>query len=186
MKLLRMALSILVVTATLRATPPMIESIGQQASLNLKKNLKGALTEALAEGNIASAIEICSTKAMVLTAQSGKINLTIVSISRRTDRWRNPANQSDRQDLAALKAFREDPKLAEYVQPESDEIVRYYQPLRTMPMCLQCHGEPDSFSPKVSHILAERYPEDRATGYNLGELRGVIRVRLNRISETQH
>jgi hypothetical protein len=185
MKISKFAFILSIFTTTLLATSSLNESIGHQAALNLKKNLKRALTEALAEGDVAGAIEICSTKAMVLTAQSGELNPAIVSISRRTDRWRNPSNQPDEGDLAVMKVFREDEKLTESMQPESDEIVRYYQPLRIMPMCLQCHGKPEAFSPEVRRILKERYPEDRAAGYTVGELRGVIRVRLND-GKTQH
>lgn len=185
MKLLKILLIASVFTTKLLASSPDNESTGQQAALNLKKNLKGALTSALAEGDVARAIEICSTKAMILTAQAGDVNPAIVSISRRTDRWRNPANQADEGDLTAMEAFRKDANLTEYLQPESDNIVRYYQPLRIMPMCLQCHGEPEAFPPEVSRILAERYAGDQATGYADGDLRGVIRVRLNRTSKVQ-
>jgi hypothetical protein len=56
--------------------------------------------------------------------------------------------------------------------------VRYYRPLLVVPMCVTCHGPRESLPDEVQRLLAERYPEDAATGYGPGELRGVIRVTL--------
>lgn len=44
------------------------------------------------------------------------------------------------------------------------------------PMCLTCHGA--DLAPDVQAAIAERYPDDRATGYRTGELRGVIWAEL--------
>jgi hypothetical protein len=55
-----------------------------------------------------------------------------------------------------------------------DGSLRFYRTLRTAPMCLQCHGT--DVAPEVRELLEARYPEDRATGYEAGEFRGLIRV----------
>jgi hypothetical protein len=38
--------------------------------------------------------------------------------------------------------------------------------------CLACHGK--EIAPKVAARLAELYPEDAATGYSAGEIRGAF------------
>ena len=43
-------------------------------------------------------------------------------------------------------------------------------------LCVTCHGE--SLAPDVQERLAERYPTDRATGYRVGDLRGVFWAEL--------
>ena len=42
------------------------------------------------------------------------------------------------------------------------------------PLCLNCHGV--ELAPDVAGRIAELYPEDRATGFEAGELRGVFWV----------
>lgn len=55
---------------SLHADPaPTIETLGAAAAGELKKSLMGALSKELGKGNIAGAIEVCSTQAMPLTAK---------------------------------------------------------------------------------------------------------------------
>lgn len=178
----------LFLTLSLSAAPaPTTEALGASAAKELKKNLMGALSTALGKGDIAEAIDVCSTQAMPLTEKSAKISPSIRSIHRRTDKARNPANQADRLDQKAMQQFREDRSLSESSVPELEAITRYYQPLRIAPMCLTCHGDPDTFSDEVKKALQSNYAEDRATGYKEGELRGVIQVRiLSAAEESAH
>jgi hypothetical protein len=44
------------------------------------------------------------------------------------------------------------------------------KPFLTMDLGLSCHGE--SLSTKLEKTLAEHYPNDKATGYKLGDIRG--------------
>jgi integrase len=56
----------------------------------------------------------------------------------------------------------------------------YVEPLATAPMCLACHGE--SIEPAVAAKLAALYPDDRATGFRAGELRGLAWVEVDAAS----
>ena len=51
---------------------------------------------------------------------------------------------------------------------------RIIRPLAVQPLCLSCHGGPDAIPVEIAEILAERYPKDQATGYAVGDLRGVV------------
>jgi hypothetical protein len=180
MKKLLCCLTLLLALHSLQAeTPPAVETAGASAAMALKKNLKGALSAALREGDIAGAIRICSTQAMPLTEKSATVEPAVLSIHRRTDRWRNPANQADPLDTKAMQQFRKDKALGQWTITESAEVTRYYQPLRIQPMCLTCHGDPATFTNEVRKALGSHYSEDRATGYKEGELRGVIQVRVD-------
>lgn len=53
-----------------------------------------------------------------------------------------------------------------------DNQFRYMQAQITEGLCLSCHGK--NIAPDVKQALAEQYPEDQATGYVLGEVRGAI------------
>jgi hypothetical protein len=45
-------------------------------------------------------------------------------------------------------------------------------PIRVLPPCLACHGVEDALQAAVRAALAEGYPEDQATGFADGDLRG--------------
>jgi hypothetical protein len=55
--------------------------------------------------------------------------------------------------------------------------IGYVEPIRTKGICLQCHG--DQIEPGVKARLQELYPEDQATGFEKGELRGLFWVKLS-------
>ena len=41
---------------------------------------------------------------------------------------------------------------------------------------MNCHGEPAAFPEQLTARLNELYPDDQATGYQTGQLRGAFRV----------
>jgi hypothetical protein len=45
-------------------------------------------------------------------------------------------------------------------------------PIRVGGLCLQCHGQPDDLAPGVVESLERLYPDDQATGFAEGDLRG--------------
>jgi hypothetical protein len=54
----------------------------------------------------------------------------------------------------------------------------------TKGFCLQCHGPGENISAEVAAILAERYPDDGATGHEKGDLRGLVSVTIPAASVT--
>jgi hypothetical protein len=50
----------------------------------------------------------------------------------------------------------------------------YVEPIVTQPQCLICHGS--ELAPPVAVALEAHYPEDQATGFAVGDLRGVFWV----------
>ena len=49
--------------------------------------------------------------------------------------------------------------------------------LPTQALCLQCHGAQASLSPAVKEKLSALYPQDKATGYSVGQIRGAMTIR---------
>ena len=43
--------------------------------------------------------------------------------------------------------------------------------------CLKCHGNVEG---DLAKVIKATYPEDRATGYKMGDLRGMIAVTIER------
>jgi len=165
-------------------SPDVQESVlelGGAAADDLVATLMGELTQAMNEGGPANAVDVCSTRAMELTAiVSDRQGL---DIKRTSLRYRNPANAPDEHETAALKYFQsaldETGELpGPWVQKAGRDEYRYYRPLVMAAPCLVCHGDAEHIDPAVRTILEEKYPADSATGYAAGDFRGVIRVSI--------
>lgn len=157
--------------------------IGTAASDHLMATLLAHLTEAMSTTGPVGAIEVCSTRALDLTAGVAAEMGPGFEIKRTSFRARNPENAPDEDEVAALSYFEmalaERGELPEsYVQRVDSAEIRYYRPLTVAPPCLGCHGPQESLAPGVAEVLGRRYPEDRATGYGAGDFRGVIRVSI--------
>ena len=54
---------------------------------------------------------------------------------------------------------------------------RFVKALPVQPLCLSCHGPAEQLSPAIKAAIGQHYPNDKATGYSEGQIRGVISVR---------
>jgi NADPH:quinone reductase-like Zn-dependent oxidoreductase len=54
----------------------------------------------------------------------------------------------------------------------SDDKLAYLLPIRLGAMCTNCHGPSARLADGVAERLEEMYPNDQATGFKPGELRG--------------
>ena len=140
----------------------------------LMKELKAALEA----GGPSGAIPVCSEKAPLVAKGLAQDGLTV----RRTSlRWRNEANAPDEFEKSMLEGWERDGK-AEPVSmvvdgPEGREL-RYLRPIRLQPVCVACHGPADELVADVKTEIARRYPQDHATDYKDGDLRGAFSVRV--------
>jgi len=93
-----------------------------------------------------------------------------------SDRPRNPLNQADADELAAMAWFRQHPKATEHTQPDTTKDGKTYfhftAPIWTEPYCLSCHDTPETAPPTIR----QRY--DAGYGYQVGDLRGVMSIRI--------
>lgn len=152
---------------------------GEAASEALMKSLGGQLKAALQSGGPVQAIIVCQQAALPLTTAAGE-PFDGVTVRRTTLKPRNPANAPDDTDRRVLEAMARAEGAPEPVIEWENDAARFYRPLMMQEVCLNCHGDPASFSPELTQALAERYPNDLATGYALGDFRGVIRVDVER------
>ncbi len=51
---------------------------------------------------------------------------------------------------------------------------RYMKAIPTKGLCLTCHGK--TLAEPVKATLAELYPEDKATGFKVGDIRGAFSI----------
>jgi hypothetical protein len=157
-----------------------VRQIGSEAASTLASTLFGRVQQAIQEGGLVHALDFCSVRAQPLTAEVDQ-QLGSLDIKRTTFQYRNPRNAPDALEVEALQYFEqamaESGELpSDYVQFVHANEFRYYKPLVVQEGCLNCHGDPASFSPELREVLNERYPNDNAVGYEQGDFRGVVRV----------
>jgi hypothetical protein len=150
---------------------------------SLGDELMGLLGAALAQGGPALAIHICADSAQVRTLRHWKNG---VYIRRVTNRVRNVDDTPDALERQLLDSLEEAGRRQQLPQelirviraPDGSHELQYLRPMLVDERCLPCHGDPAGFDPEVRAALARRYPEDRATGYAVGDLRGAVSVRV--------
>ena len=90
-------------------------------------------------------------------------------------KYRNPRNNPDKFEEKALLEFMKDGNLSEYKgidKINGQRVLRYLLPLYIEEACLKCHSAEET----IPEFIKEYYPEDKATGYTYGDLRGAISV----------
>lgn len=149
------------------------------AADRLAQELVSALGEALGKGGPVSAIEVCQLRAPQIAQEVSAASK--VEIGRTALRVRNPANAPDAWERAGLESFAQaraggadlSTWSASAVEATADGFqLRWMRPIVLQPVCTVCHG--DELAPELEAELARRYPQDAATGFKPGELRGAF------------
>ncbi len=152
-----------------------LSDIGLGYALATKAALGKNLIKAINEKGTVGAIEFCNTEAMKLTDSMSVMKNAI--IKRVSDKPRNLKNQATQDELGYIDYFKKvvasGGEIEPIVQPNGDEISFYY-PITTNTMCLQCHGKPnEQVKTETLATLKNLYPDDKATGYDVNEVRGI-------------
>jgi hypothetical protein len=140
----------------------------------LKKELFQALTWAMNEGGPERAMEVCQLRAPEITQLASTDGAVI---GRTSHRVRNPQNKPEPWMEVFLNEYLANPADNEprAIRLSSGEI-GYVEPIYTKGLCLQCHG--NAIDSTVQVRLHELYPDDQATGFEEGDLRGMFWVKL--------
>lgn len=142
------------------------------------------LQEKIASEGPEAAIAYCRLEALPLTAQIGKEFPQVKAVRRTALRVRNPANKPDATDRSLLEewlaawnpASPPKPVIKEFTAEDGAKELRYYRPVPVMSTCLACHGRDGEIAPNVRAAIERDYPQDQATGFQEGDLRGAIVV----------
>ena len=142
-----------------------------------QKELLSALTAAMAAEGPQGAIGVCSSIAPALAAQLSEESGA--SVRRTALKTRNPAAKADATEQRVMARWAAAPlddegRPKRWTAREGGEY-RYMRAIPTMPMCLACHGE--NIAPEVTAAIRAHYPEDQATGFAPGQLRGAFSIR---------
>ena len=166
------ALAALIVAATV-ALPAAADDDATRAAAYLapfKQDLMGALKAGLAEGP-AAAIDACRIEAPAIADRHSGDG---VRIGRSSHRLRNPSNATPDWVSPTLNAWLASEDRTPVVVGIDADRLGYIEPIIAKPLCLTCHGE--TLAPAISERLEALYPDDQATGFSAGDLRGVFWV----------
>ncbi len=144
--------------------------------------LKTELVKALEAGGPAKAIHVCNEQAMPITEKVTQAKGW--RVARTSLKLRNPGNAPDAWEKAVMEKFEarkaagENPAKIEHwevVEKDGGKVFRYMKAVPTAEKpCLACHGA--KIDPAVTKALAESYPDDKATGYKAGDIRGAFTI----------
>ena len=136
------------------------------AQKELATRLMKRLGESMGAGGPAAGIEVCAEEAPRIAEEVAEANN--VRIGRTSYKLRNPAN-SGPQWVAQVVSDKS--KTRRYFSG-SDGALAVATPIPLGKMCRQCHGPDTAIAPEVKQALAKRYPQDMATGFEVGDVRG--------------
>jgi len=141
--------------------------------------LAGKLQGAMKEGGVPNAINYCNLNAMPIVDSLSKAY--DCTIRRTTLKARNPANIAKGEEAQILKEYEaaalEGKALTPIVQHDQTKTISFFAPIKVNAFCLQCHGKVGETLKETDYALIKKhYPNDAATGYTAGDLRGMWRV----------
>jgi hypothetical protein len=143
----------------------------QAARAALFDALKGRLTEVVGASGTAAAIAVCKEEAPEL-ARRVSMEQGVV-IGRTAVRLRNPGNAAPDWARPYIERGIDRPL---YLHHADTGELAVLLPIRLMPECLQCHGPAEHIPAEVRERLAAEYPDDAATGFKVGDLRGWFHI----------
>ncbi len=144
-------------------------------------DLKGELEKAMKAGGPVHAIGVCNSVAPDIAARHSEN--AGWRIARTSLKVRNPDNTPDAwerrvlSEFEARKAAGEDIKTmdhTEVVAQDGEKVFRYMKAIPTAAVCLNCHGS--VLTPEVEAKLDSVYPQDKARGFNIGDIRGAFTI----------
>lgn len=175
---------ILISLALAGCQSPAAPQFNEQASGAIQEfatTLRGALMQAMQEGGPIEAVEVCNKVAPEIAATLSEQHQ--FAIGRTSLRVRNPDNMPDAWETQVLKQFESrlaggeaiaEISFSEVVDTEQGLQWRMMKAIPTEQACLACHGV--SIAEPIQAIVDRYYPDDQATGFSVGQIRGAFTV----------
>lgn len=189
MHAVRTARTILPLFAALLAGPVLADEsavLGEARGVasSIPPKLMTVLSDEISKGGPEGAIGVCRDKAPEMAKAASE--QTGWGIRRVSMKNRNPKAVPDPWEQAVLEEFEQRAAAGEnLMELEKGEVVtegdrkffRYMKALPTQEVCMNCHGTAERISAAVQAELASHYPQDKAVGYQIGQIRGALTLR---------
>ncbi|MCB0662332.1 MAG: DUF3365 domain-containing protein [Saprospiraceae bacterium] len=156
---------------------------GKNITLITFSTLSARLGKAMTEEGVQGAVSYCNVAALPLTDSLAGLNN--VKIKRTSLQLRNPANAPTEAEKTMLFAFQAQEKagtdLVPVVQALSNEEAAFFAPIRLIDACQKCHGTVgETMEASDYATIQSLYPDDKATGFKTGDLRGMWSITFRR------
>lgn len=165
-------------SAAVTKSTAMVDREGESRKLaeDVQARLGQKLMQALQLGGPVASIGVCHLEAPAISEEM--LQQTGVTVRRTALKVRNSSNiatESERQILTDFeKRLQTDASaVPEYFQQDADGSSVYMRAIVAQPQCLVCHG---NVTAELQQVLHRMYPDDQATGYQAGDLRGAFVV----------
>ena len=142
--------------------------------------LQSELKAAIQTGGPVQAISVCKDRAPAIAAELsessgwevGRVSLKMRNTTLGTpDAWETQVLESFETRLADGQPV-DTLTQAEVVEDDGGRSFRFMKAIPTQELCLACHGE--TIGEPVLKALDEHYPNDRARGFKVGDIRGAF------------
>lgn len=152
------------------------------AAQQLGKTLKARLITTMKADGPVAAVTVCAEDAYAIAATVSEE--TGMDVGRRALRLRDPGNAPDAWEREVLSQFLaaqergEDLNLLEHsevVTVGGEDVFYWAKPILLEQPCTICHGS--AIAPELAATIADYYPDDQATGFAVGDLRGIFSVK---------
>lgn len=141
--------------------------------------LKAELQASMKMGGPLQALSVCNLQAPVIAKQ--------LSMEQGWDIYRTSlkprAKSADAWETKIMKSFEQKHTdgdkfgslyAQDIVEVNGKVAFRFMQAIETKGICLKCHGT--KIAPEVVKKISELYPDDKATGFNAGDIRGAFSI----------
>jgi hypothetical protein len=180
--------TVLVLLTTALAAAPVIAddtdarvASSRAAAKQLFEVLRDEMQTAVQSGGPLAAIEVCHTKAQVLTKKISDEKGW--RVARTSQKIRNTKNAPDAWESGVLAEFDkrkaagealDNMEFHQVVDQGGKKVFRYMKAIPMGGVCSNCHGP--KLKPEVVQKLDELYPQDQARGFQVGDLRGAFTI----------
>ncbi len=149
---------------------------GKEVAHATFKAFVGHIKQKSHEGGLPAVVNFCHDNALKLTDSMSRVYN--VKIKRSSHKLRNPHNAPDSLEKEILDNYfakkQQGDKLSPIVKKDTTGKIHFYAPIIIKKDCLKCHGEPGKDIPEpIYKLIKEKYPQDQATGFKIGDLRGI-------------
>lgn len=158
-----------------------VRTIANELTTQLGQKLKGTI----ASDGPAAAVSVCKEVApgiakslsMRHDAQVGRVGTRVRNAKMGIpNAWQKDALA----DFDARLAKGEKPADLEYWKVvdtgNGNQELRYAKAIVTQQLCVTCHGKAEDIPAPLMEKIRAEYPQDQATGYSVGQLRGAVIV----------
>lgn len=153
----------------------------QAAIKMLGSQLKATLQSSMKANGAVESITVCNIDAPLISTKVSEQKG--MRVARTSLKYRNPSNKPDAWETAVLEQFELRKQKGESVKPldfsevtehNGQKVFRYMKAIPTAEVCLKCHGS--NIKQPVANKIKSLYPNDMATGFIKGDIRGAFSV----------